>query len=529
MQRAAIYARYSTDLQNDRSVEDQTALCEEHARRSGWAVVGRYHDRARSGATITGRAGLAALLADAVSGAFDLIVVEALDRVSRDQADLATIYKRLTFLGVQIVAVHDGVADPIQVGIRGLVSELFLTDLKHKVRRGMTAVVADGRNAGGRAYGYRPVLGRPGELEIVEEEAEIVRRIFREYVDGDSPRTIVARLNDEGVPPPRGDGWNASTVNGSRARGYGILRNPLYDGRIVWNRVRMVRNPDTGRRISRENPPSEWREIEAEHLRIVPAEVFAAAQRPGRTKGRTGPRGARRLLSGLLRCGSCGAGMFIAERDGAYIAVRCSGHRERGTCGNRKKYNLRRIEAAVVDGLKGRLTHPEVLEAYIEGWLEERRTDAQGRAKAEARRDRARAALDRLSDALIDGRVDKDYFDRKAGPLRDDLAKAEADLASAPDPGPVSLHPAALKEHARALRRLHADLGVEGEIDEEAAEIVRGLIDRVVISDGADGMIDVEVFGRIGPLAGPRISGGSLVAEGRLAQNPPIVSWRFAA
>lgn len=528
MQRAAIYARYSTDLQNDRSVEDQIALCEDHARRSGWGVVARFADRARSGATVAGRPGLADMLAGAVRGEFDVIVVEALDRVSRDQADLATIYKRLTFLGVQIIAVHDGRADAIQIGIRGLVSELFLTDLKHKVRRGLRAVVDDGRHAGGRAFGYRPIPGRPGELEIVEEEAQIVRRIFDRFLAGDSPRTIAADLNAEGAPAPRSAAWGASTIGGNAGRGYGILRNPLYDGRIVWNRVRMVRHPETGRRISRENPPDEWREAEAEHLRIVPPEIFAAAQRPRRRHAKTGPKGPRRLLSGLLRCGACGSGMPVADRKGAYIAVRCAGQTQRGTCANRRKYNLRRIEAAVIDGLRGRMAHPEALQAYIEGWLEERRGGAKERAKAEAKRDRARAALDRMQENLIHGRVDADFFDRNVGPLRADLAAAEAALADAPDPGPVSLHPAAVAAHARLLDDLHDRLGGDA-IDADLADALRALIDRVVIHDAEDGVIEVEVYGRIGPLAGPPLSGGLLVAEARLRQNAPIPLGRFAA
>lgn len=145
---AALYARLSTDLQSDKSVEDQLDLCASFARAQGWRVAEQHHDRARTGITIHGRDGLSRLLEGARAGRFDTIVVEALDRLSRDQEDLAGLHKRLTFFGVQIVAVHDGVVDQVQVGIRGLVSALFITDLKHKIRRGMGGVVA---TAGWRA------------------------------------------------------------------------------------------------------------------------------------------------------------------------------------------------------------------------------------------------------------------------------------------------------------------------------------------------------------------------------------------
>lgn len=114
----------------------------------------------------------------------------------------------------------------------------------------MTRELTEGRSAGGRAYGYRPVPGRLGELVIHAEEAAIVRRVFEDYVGGRSSREIAGRLNDEGISPPRGTHWNASTINGQPERGCGILLNPVYGGVIVWNRVSMVRNPDTGKRVS---------------------------------------------------------------------------------------------------------------------------------------------------------------------------------------------------------------------------------------------------------------------------------------
>ena len=85
-------------------------------------------------------------------------------------------------------------------------------------------------------------------------EADVVRRIHQLYADGVSPRTIARRLNHEGVPGPRGAAWNPSTINGNRVRGTGILNNELYIGRLVWNRLRYVKDPSTGRRRSTLQP-----------------------------------------------------------------------------------------------------------------------------------------------------------------------------------------------------------------------------------------------------------------------------------
>jgi len=202
-------------------------------------------DRALSGASLHGRQGLAALMQDAANHRFDVVIVEELERLARDEEDLPAIYKRLTFHGVDIVTVHEGKADRLRVGIRAVIGAMYMNDLQHKVRRGMAGVVRSGRHAGGRAYGYRPVPGKPGELAILEPEAAVVRRIFSEYVAGRTPREIAAVLNRERVPPPRGTRWNASTINGNRSRGHGMLLNEIYAGRIVWNKVRMIKDPDT--------------------------------------------------------------------------------------------------------------------------------------------------------------------------------------------------------------------------------------------------------------------------------------------
>src|SRR5690606_4142407 len=103
-----------------------------------------------------GREALYNMLQDAHAGKFDVIVVEALDRLSRDMEDLAGMYKRLTFHGIEIRAVHEGTVNTILVGLRGIIGQLYREDNVHKVRRGMSGLIRQGLYAGGRAYGYRP-------------------------------------------------------------------------------------------------------------------------------------------------------------------------------------------------------------------------------------------------------------------------------------------------------------------------------------------------------------------------------------
>ena len=130
----------------------------------------------------------------------------------------------MDFAGVKIVTTADGVVSPLMHGLRTIIDSQYLDDLKAAVRRGMAGVVRDGRHAGGSIYGYRSVPGKPGELVIVPEQAEIIRRIFREYIAGAVPRAIAARLNSEGIAAPRKSYWRASTINGHTKRRTGIFK-----------------------------------------------------------------------------------------------------------------------------------------------------------------------------------------------------------------------------------------------------------------------------------------------------------------
>src|SRR5262245_31307125 len=134
----------------------------------------------------------------ALDGRFDVVLAEALDRFSRDQEDTAGLFKRLTFAGVNIVTLAEGDITHLHVGLKGTMNALFLKDLADKTRRGLRGRVELGMSGGGLCYGYRvaratsanePATGR---REIVHVEAEVIRRIFRDYAAGVSPMAFPA-------------------------------------------------------------------------------------------------------------------------------------------------------------------------------------------------------------------------------------------------------------------------------------------------------------------------------------------------
>jgi len=180
-------------------------------------------------------------------------------------------------------------------------------------------------------------------------------------VSGVSPKEIARRLNRGDVPGPFGSKWSPSTIHGHHARGTGILNNELYVGRLVWNRLRYIKNPDTGRRVSRPNPRSEWVTVDVPSLCFVDDELWAAVkERQERTRRKLSqPAGAalsrlrrpRYVFSSLTRCGECGAGFITQARN----RLGCFGASAQGTCTNRLTIRRDEVEQRVLKALQENL------------------------------------------------------------------------------------------------------------------------------------------------------------------------------
>ncbi|WP_167669533.1 recombinase family protein [Rhizobium lusitanum] len=223
-------------------------------------------------------------------------------------------------------------------------------------------------------------------------KALVRTRVFDLYSAGVGPRSIAAMLNDEGVAAPRGRQWNGSTINGNDKRGYGILRNSLYVGKIVWNRVRMVKDPSTGRRISRENEETAVETIDAPHLRIIDDALFQAVRSRkeaiGGKHAHTAPRN-RRLLSGLLKCRACGGGLSIIGADRSGPRVSCSTWKESKSCSNNARYYVQKIERDVIDRLRIMFADTSAIDAYVEEYRAESKRIATERRNSRGAKERA--------------------------------------------------------------------------------------------------------------------------------------------
>ncbi len=492
MPRIALYARYSSDNQRDASIDDQLRLCRLHAERQGWAITESYCDRAISGASLL-RPGIQELIADAQAGRFDIILTESIDRLSRDQEDIAGLYKRMRFAGVKIITLSEGDVSELHIGLKGTMGALYLKDLADKTRRGLRGRIELGKAGGGNSYGYEVIKrldqnGEPlhGDRSVNDGEAAIVRRIFREYAGGKSSRAIAWQLNDEGIPGPFGREWGPSTIHGNPQRGNGILNNELYIGKLVWNRQRFIKDPDTGKRVSRPNPKSEWVNRDVPELRIVDQELWEqvkarqAEMAIGPIKRDMSRLSSRRrpkyLLAGLLKCDCCGSAFTLISKD----LLGCAKARNKGTCQNRLHIRVDTLEASVVRGLRTHMMDRELIEEFCQEFTQEvnrariSRSADQEAWKAELKRiDRD---LNRLLTALKAG-----------GPMETivaDIQRLESRktelsrlLAAAEEPPPL-LHPNMSEIYRQRVAVLEEGLR-DPEARQKAMEGLRQLVNQV--------------------------------------------------
>src|SRR5262245_16412280 len=507
--KVAIYARYSSENQRDASIADQFRVCREFAQRQGWRIAAEFSDHAVSGATVM-RPGFQAMMREALQKKVDIVMAEALDRFSRDQEDTAGLFKRLTFAGVNIVTLAEGDITHLHIGLKGTMNALFLKELAEKTRRGLRGRIELGKAGGGVSFGNRMVrrlengVVSTGEREIVPDEAAIVRRIFNDYRAGASPKQIAKALNAEGVRGPRGALWSPSTIHGNPERGIGILHNELYIGRLVWNRQRFLKDPDTGKRVARANPPTEWITKDVPELRIIDSEVWRAVQEryaSVQRKWKAGPDGKRfnqfrrpkYLFSGLTKCGECGAGFIVYSRE----QLGCFGTRDRGTCTNKLTISRHEVEERVLSSLQDKLMRKDFFEEFCREFAREmnrlRMEQRAGLSGAKRDLERVKRDIKKVIEAIKNGFAGPD-LKAEWEALQERKTALQARLDSADEPPPL-LHPimadlyrAKVESLASALQREDTRL--------EASEMLRGLIDSIVLIPD-EGQLRIELRGNL--------------------------------
>ena len=511
--KCVIYSRYSSDQQRATSIEDQARNCRKRAQGEGWEIVHEYADAAMSGAD-SARPQYQAMLAAAARREFDALLLDDLSRLTRDSVEQETVIRRLEFQGVRLVTTSDGYdstsrARKMHRGFKGLMNKAFLDDHRDRVHRGLTGQALKHYWCGGRPYGFRlkPILdptqrdayGQPARigtvLEVDAQQAAVVKEIFTRFVDGESCRAIAVELNSRGVASSgstwrrtvrRCAGWTASSIRE-------IVRNPLFTGRVRWNVSQFVRDPDTRKFKRRARPQSEWVVHQDEKLRIVSDALFEKAQARTRKTRHTDVRlkaggKPKFLLSGLLRCSSCGASYTMA--DASFYS--CGAERE-GACTNTVRVRRDEIEGKILQPILKDLLSParvaRMAQELRAAYLERTKSAAERAVEAPRELQELDARLERLRERLRQG--DPDMMADEIQVAIDRAQAKRAELEAAQPAAKQSARILPMLTKAAALYRKQIEAGLDGHAREalKARVILRELLGEIRLEPDANGSL----------------------------------------
>lgn len=406
--RVCIYARYSSDMQNPSSASDQidrikymierktlrlhrytTSLYDLHAD-PNWIL----RDEAESGRTAD-RSGYIKLLKGIESRAFDVVIVDDLSRLTRSLGDQVHLYELLTFNKVELYSVCDAISSEspnanIHFAFKGMINQMGNEIHAGRTKRGQEMRVLKGYSSGDTCYGYcskatqtRINGGRevPShyEISVVEDEANVIRKIFDLKIKGLGYSAIAKYLNDQRIPSTtRGRKISGQTVNWSASLIRKVLTREKYIGVWQWGKQSKIRNPSSGKVVNIEHPHNHWvahhegkknREdliiVQIEKWEQVQALIKESTREYRMTDSKTKAMQLRRvtgassehLLAGILKCSECGSPFLqITGNKGGYYGCPTHHRKDATKCSNQRLINRLKIEQKIIEVVRKHLS-----------------------------------------------------------------------------------------------------------------------------------------------------------------------------
>jgi DNA invertase Pin-like site-specific DNA recombinase len=556
--RAINLGRFSASQQNPLSADDQLDVLREDCQRYGWEVIAEYKDEAKSGLKATNRTGYIEALAAIEEGRADVLCVASLDRLGRNSRELHDANNRLKDANAVIYTHDRGVMSRFEFALYAEMAQMESERLGERTTRGRRAAAERGRVMGDIPYGYRAVVEHDDagnvrlnsrghqirRVEIDPERAQVVRRVHLDYQAGRSAQQIAVALTAEGVPPPEaGRLWQPMTIMGDRRAMTGLLRNPMYVGKVIHGKMKTERDDRTGHIRRRVADVADRIEHDMPWLRIVPQEVWDQNQERLSELRKPSLRDHRRpkyLLTGLVKCGVCGASFVQVSSRMACTA------RQLKACSNSRRVKREDLERCVLDGLVGRLAQPSVISWFIPEYLRERgpaMNEADDRHhRAVQRRDEAEREIANIIQQVKAGAQGyaAKLLNENLETLGAEKERLEREVAAGPSQmvGALSANVIVDRMHA-----LFENLGEALQGDERdaarARDIVRSLITKVSVTptdstgtsyDGrATGAVTVHVEGEVGRLVDQAMLDRKIMHRrgASLMHGLPVASFRF--
>lgn len=432
----AAYCRVSTDKEDQlNSLETQKEFFLEYTKRTGDNLIKLYADEGISGTKIKNRKEFQRMLADAEKGLFDMVVVKDISRFARNTVDLLQSVRKLKALGIETQFLTANMTSmgnsEFVLTIFGALAQEESANTSKRIKFGKKMNAEKGR-VPNIVYGYDKTIGDYFNLSINEEEAKVIRQMYKWYTEeGYGGAKIANMLNDRGIKTKRGNNWSQNSV-------CRILTNEIYTGKII-NGKEEVADFLTGQR--KEKDESEWLVTVRPELRIIDDETFDKAQ--DILKGRhdsfklTHERQSNKyLFSTLIKCKDCGWSFrrTVRQYKNTYVRWVCSGHNGRGadSCPNAVTVDEEELIQVLQEYFQDVLSKKKkVIDHVIREFqrvYKAKDENIEYEKELNAELDKLRKSREKYMDMYTDDLISREELNEKIGGMRKEIERMENEL-----------------------------------------------------------------------------------------------------
>ncbi len=496
----AAYCRVSTDKTDQlNSLEAQKEFFSEYTKRTGDKLVRLYADEGISGTKIKNRKEFLRMMEDAERGLFDMVVVKDISRFARNTVDLLQNIRKLKALGIETQFLTANMTSmgnsEFVLTIFGALAQEESANTSKRVKFGKKMNAEKGR-VPNIVYGYDKIPGDYFNLSINEEEAAVVRQIYKWYIqDGYGTARISGFLNERGLKTKRNCQWSQNAV-------CRILTNELYTGKII-NGKQEVTDFLTGQR--KEKDETDWMVVERPELRIIEPETFEQAQQTMQARGKAFRVDKERqsnkyLFSTLIKCKECGWSFRRTVRTykNTYVRWVCSGHNGKGaeSCPNAVALDeeeliqtLQKYFSNLLESKKNVIRHitnefQRVYKAKDENLNYEKELNA--------RLSKLQKTRQRYMDMYADDLISREELNEKIGGMRKEIEGLESELKM------VSYHLTKGEQLEGILNRTFREIEDISDVREMSNAQLKKIIQKIEVDK--DGNVDIylRLFGDLG-------------------------------
>ena len=493
--RVAAYARVSTDFTDQlHSLSTQRAFFNEYiSAHDEWELVDIYYDEGITGTSTKKRDGFNKMIADCEKGKIDTILTKEVSRFARNTVDTLSYTRHLKDLKINVIFMNDGIDTndkdgELRLTIMASIAQEESRKTSERVKWGIRRQMEKGY-----VYGYSHMLGyriTDGKLEIIPEEAEIVRKIFHKYVfEGKGSSIISNELNAEGHTSARGAIFRQDSI-------VRILKNEKYCGDLIqWKRYstdflskKVVWNDST-------NPDIPLIEQKEHHEPIISREIFEAAQELLEKRGKQSREGRKYSQhywhSSRVYCGKCGSAFGITgSKNLKNRCLRCINRSKYGTV---RKMNVNGVEV----GCDNKFITEKIINTcmkYVLEYVREEREGISGELIEDLNLIRSNAVaidtkplqekIDSIMkkkhsaiDLMLEGIITKDDLKAQVEIYDAEIEKLSVQITNNTDL--TETH----REQLQEIRHYLAEMDKAENIDTDSFEVYNSMLKKIVVHD----------------------------------------------